>query len=58
MNYTEVRVYTGQPEYSRHFWNAMRGQESDYSDFPKAAAARRVLMSCQMPQITNMKQPS
>ena len=30
MNYTESRIYTGQPEYSRNFWNAMRGQESYY----------------------------
>jgi hypothetical protein len=44
MNYTEVRIYTGQPEYSKHFWNAMRGQKAIIPDFPKAAAARQVLM--------------
>lgn len=31
MNYTENRIYTGQPEYSKNFWNAMRGQESFYA---------------------------
>ena len=35
MNYTEIRAYTGQPEYSKRFWNAMRGQESYYAELSK-----------------------
>jgi len=39
MNYTEVRVYTGQPDYSKHFWNAMRGQTSDYSELSEGRSS-------------------
>jgi len=53
MNYTEVRVYTGQPEYSRHFWNAMRGQESDYSGLSEGRSSETGTYV--MPNATNNK---
>ena len=30
--YTERLPYTGSPEYDKHFWNAMRGNESSYNE--------------------------
>jgi HK97 family phage major capsid protein len=32
MNITEKTIYTGQPEYGTHFWNAMRGDDSRYGN--------------------------
>ena len=53
MNYTEVRVYTGQPDYSKHFWNAMRGQESDYSGLSEGRSSETGTYV--MPNATNNK---
>ncbi len=33
--YTERLPYTGSPEYDKHFWNAMRGNESSYAELSK-----------------------
>ena len=35
MNHTEKRVDTGQPEYDKHFWNAMRGHDSSIDELSK-----------------------
>jgi len=53
MNYTEVRIYTGQPEYNKHFWNAMRGQESDYSEISEGRSSETGTYV--MPNATNNK---
>lgn len=53
MNYTEVRIYTGQPEYSKHFWNAMRGQTSDYSELSEGRSSETGTYA--MPNATNNK---
>ena len=37
MNYTERLLYTGSPEYDKHFWNAMRGSESSYAGLSKGS---------------------
>jgi len=59
MNYTEVIVYTGQPEYSKNFWNAMRGQEDGYSGLSEGRSSDTGTYV--MPNATNNKyeaQPS
>ena len=33
--YTERLPYTGSPEYDKHFWNAMRGNDSSYDELSK-----------------------
>lgn len=30
MNYIESKIYIGSPEYDKHFWNAMRGNNDSY----------------------------
>ena len=34
--YTERLPYTGSPEYDKHFWNAMRGNNGSYAELSKA----------------------
>jgi len=34
-SYTERLLYTGSPEYDKHFWNAMRGNELGFSGISK-----------------------
>lgn len=39
MNYTESKIHTGQPEYSKNFWNAMRGREGYYDSLSKGRSS-------------------
>ena len=39
MNYTESKIHTGQPEYSKKFWNAMRGREGCYDSLSKGRSS-------------------
>lgn len=34
-NYMEKLPYTGSPEYDKHFWNAMRGNDNSYEELKK-----------------------
>lgn len=34
-NYMEKLPYTGSPEYDKHFWNAMRGNDNSYEHLKK-----------------------
>lgn len=36
ITYTERLPYTGSPEYDKHFWNAMRGNNGSYAELSKA----------------------
>jgi HK97 family phage major capsid protein len=35
ITYTERLPYTGSPEYDKHFWNAMRGNDGSYAELSK-----------------------
>ncbi|WP_177565174.1 phage major capsid protein [uncultured Phascolarctobacterium sp.] len=32
MNYNESKIHTSSPEYDKHFWNAMRGNDDSYAN--------------------------
>ena len=53
MNYTESKIYTGQPEYSQNFWNAMRGREGYYESLSKGRSSATDTYA--MPNITDNK---
>lgn len=37
ITYTERLPYTSSPEYDKHFWNAMRGNNGSYAELQKGA---------------------
>lgn len=53
MDYTENRIYTGQPEYYKNFWNAMRGHESYYADLSEGRSSETAAYA--LPSTTDNK---
>ena len=39
ITYTERLPYTGSLEYDKHFWNAMRGNNSSYAELSKGRSS-------------------
>ena len=52
-SYTERLPYTGSPEYDKHFWNAMRGNESSYDELSEGRSTGTGLYA--MPNSSNNK---
>ena len=52
-NYTERLPYTGSPEYDKHFWNAMRGNDSSLDELTKGRSSATGLYA--MPNTTHNK---
>ena len=53
LTYTERLPYTGSPEYDKHFWNAMRGNDSSYAELSKGRNIETGTYT--MPNSTNNK---
>lgn len=53
ITYTERLPYTGSPEYDKHFWNAMRGNDGSYSELSKGRNIETGTYA--MPNSTNNK---
>lgn len=53
ITYTERLPYTGSPEYDKHFWNAMRGNNGSYSELSKGRNIETGTYA--MPNSTNNK---
>ena len=46
ITYTERLPYTGSPEYDKHFWMAMRGNNGSYAELSKTVTSKPALMPC------------
>lgn len=53
ITYTERLPYTGAPEYDKHFWNAMRGNDGSYAELSKGRNIETGTYA--MPNSTNNK---
>ena len=53
ITYTERLPYTGSPEYDKHFWNAMRGNDGSYAELSKGRNIETGTYA--MPNSTNNK---